>query len=226
MSYFMTHLIIANEFYKKTDLNIENKAHFLLGNLAPDAVHMRADYIPAYKEKSHAFPENIAWGHIRTPEQVALWRAQICGFYRENIGRDEKDYILGYTMHMLTDDFNCIKIFGPAINASKLEFADFMKIYREDAINMDNYLYHSYGESRELFKLLLGAEAVEMPGMITAAETCEMVRFYDKLFKESVKPDAEKSKIFTYDATKDFIASALEWIDKAIKVDLMGADDE
>ncbi len=226
MSYLMTHLIIANEFYKKTDIDIKNKAQFLLGSLAPDAVHMREAYTPAYKERSHVLPEHIRWGYVRTAEQVEEWRRNICRFYHENKDRTERDYILGYTIHMLTDDFNCIKIFGPAINESNLEFADFMKIYREDAIAMDNYLYHSYGESRELFELLLTTEAVEMPGMITAAETCEMIHFYDKLFKESAKPDVEKSKIFTLDVTKDFIVTAMEWIDRAIKVDLMGADNE
>lgn len=226
MSYLMTHLIIANEYYKRTDINIENKAHFLLGNLAPDAVHMREDYTPAYKECSHVLPTHIRWGHVRTAEQVEAWRRNICKFYRENMDRSEQDYIFGYTMHMLTDDYNCVKIFGPAINASNLSFTEFMKIYREEAIALDNYLYHNYSESKALFELLLDTKAVDMPGMITADETHEMLCLYDRLFKESKNLPVEHLKIFTLEATKDFVESALEWIDRAVKVDLIGADNE
>ena len=40
----------------------EKKEEFLLGSIAPDAVHYLPDYTSSYKCRSHLLPDGIPWG--------------------------------------------------------------------------------------------------------------------------------------------------------------------
>lgn len=220
MSYLMTHLIIADEYfdnwYGKSNPQADRTA-FILGALSPDAVHMRKNYTPFFKERSHVIPEGIRWGHVRTKEQIEAWRYNITDFHKNFVcsgkynGR-ELDFYMGYVVHLLTDDYNCLKIFGPAISASGLGFDEFMAGYRQDAIRMDDYLYHSYGRSREIFDGLVKAEAFDVEGNVSAEEIHRMVLFYDEHFKTSEYKEIDDQKIFTKAVNDEFIKTAGAWI--------------
>lgn len=53
----MVHLCAANKLIDY--INIKDISSFYLGSISPDAVHMREDYIPDDKSKSHLFVEDI-----------------------------------------------------------------------------------------------------------------------------------------------------------------------
>lgn len=56
MAYTMIHIIIAEEIFSKFSLNI-NENDFLIGTIAPDAVHSCEEFSYKLKEKSHFFPK-------------------------------------------------------------------------------------------------------------------------------------------------------------------------
>jgi len=56
MAYTMIHIIIAEEIFSEFSLNI-NENDFLIGTIAPDAVHSCEEFSYKLKEKSHFFPK-------------------------------------------------------------------------------------------------------------------------------------------------------------------------
>ena len=60
MSFQMIHMEIAYRLLSRLP-QIENAAEFILGSVAPDSVHMNADYTVDRKVKSHMFEECGNW---------------------------------------------------------------------------------------------------------------------------------------------------------------------
>lgn len=71
MAYTMIHIIIAEEIFSKFSLNI-NENDFLIGTIAPDAVHSCEEFSYKLKEKSHFFPANLTWGKVDTCTKANL----------------------------------------------------------------------------------------------------------------------------------------------------------
>jgi|SRR5690625_459066 len=79
------HLIIANQIAEK--IPISNKAAFLIGGMAPDAV--------SPKELSHFFDGNQSDFSRRIDYEK---------FYEKYSSIEQRDYILGYYAHLIADD--------------------------------------------------------------------------------------------------------------------------
>lgn len=156
MSYLMTHLIIANEFAKKR--NIENKDLFILASSAPDAVHSRKDFTFEMKSMSHEHPKDVEWGHIHTREAMESWYGDLPGWYQEKCtlvtNQKEKDFLDGYLLHMLTDIFNCKLLYGKELLRHHMDVDGMRPEYRRQCIFQDEYLYQDYEEAKEIFENL------------------------------------------------------------------------
>ena len=63
MSFAMTHLAIANNLMMRTN-RIKCAADFYLGSVAPDFIHIRANYSSEMKKQSHLCVGDEAWGRI------------------------------------------------------------------------------------------------------------------------------------------------------------------
>lgn len=63
----MMHLLIADKIDKSKILSINSYGNFLLGSIAPDAVHVRDDYTRKLKDLSHYnFNSNSEFDHFNT----------------------------------------------------------------------------------------------------------------------------------------------------------------
>ena len=100
----MIHLHVA---MRAAGSKTEKKEEFLLGSIAPDAVHYLPDYTSSYKCRSHLLPDGIPWGTCEGRNNE-LWEENIRKFVIQWAGVVEKDFILGYAVHLLTDLFNKI----------------------------------------------------------------------------------------------------------------------
>lgn len=106
MAGVITHMVIAREIQKLLpEGKIKDMGLFYLGNLAPDSIHARENYIRAYKKHTH-FRDDIPDMDFDKPENLALFHKRLSVFIMEN--KDRKDGLLdlyrGYVAHILTDE--------------------------------------------------------------------------------------------------------------------------
>ena len=109
MPFTMIHLHVA---MRAAGSKTEKKEEFLLGSIAPDAVHYLPDYTSSYKCRSHLLPDGIPWGTCKGRNNE-LWEENIRKFVIQWAGVVEKDFILGYAVHLLTDLFNNVHMWTP-----------------------------------------------------------------------------------------------------------------
>ena len=107
MAYTMIHIIIAEEIFSEFSLNI-NENDFLIGTIAPDAVHSCEEFSYKLKEKSHFFPEGLTWGKVDTCTKANLWMDSVLEFYEKNKENINSSFLLGYIIHVFVDIYNAL----------------------------------------------------------------------------------------------------------------------
>lgn len=87
----MMHLLIADNIYGEKPGSFRSYGDFLLGSIAPDAVHMRADCTKEMKRISHyRFTSENPISHFD-------------GFFDEYHTPENRDFVIGYLVHLLSD---------------------------------------------------------------------------------------------------------------------------
>ena len=91
MSQPMMHLLIADKIYTEKSSSIHSYGDFLLGSIAPDAVHVKENYTREIKDISHyRFNSKSHISHFDT-------------FFDEYHTSENKDFVGGYLVHLLSD---------------------------------------------------------------------------------------------------------------------------
>ncbi len=178
MAYTMTHILIAERVLDdiKTQAPIDYPT-YIVGAAAPDAVHASPRYTRTLKEKSHFFPEGAVWGKIMKESRFRDWMDNIKMFYMLNHHKYDRDFLLGYMIHVLTDVFSCRQIFVPFYaSLSKENFDDKMNQFREESYCVNYYLFCEYSKRKNLFQLL------------REGRSCSIVDVFDeKLLDDRIK---------------------------------------
>lgn len=218
MSYAMTHLIIANEF--ADEMKIENKEIFLAATISPDAVHARLDFSPKLKADAHYLQPEEKWGHVYTEESMIIWYDRLRDFYnmKSKLVKNEleRDFLLGYTLHILVDIFNCKLLYSP--NLIKYDFdVDAMRAeYRRQCILQDNYLYQNYPDSPKLMKAITeGSQAVTdrmlselmLSEYISAKNVCDNVNYAVKNFSNAPMANLTGLSMVSVEASEYYLAT-------------------
>ena len=87
----MMHLLIADKIYTKKFISIHSYGDFLLGSIAPDAVHVKENYTREIKKISHyKFNNKSHMSYFDT-------------FIYEYHTFENKDFVVGYLVHLLSD---------------------------------------------------------------------------------------------------------------------------
>jgi hypothetical protein len=87
----MVHLYIGYRFQKSCHL-IQNKSQFYLGCIAPDAVNLDG-----------FAPKDVRYSaHLRKPE-LEDWMQNVIDFYSNQKGKLDRDFLLGYILHIYSD---------------------------------------------------------------------------------------------------------------------------
>ena len=92
MPFLMTHLHVAKSMYQRIPEAIKDLSQFLLGNIAPDAVHNRMGYTSEYKRVSHLCVGNERWGMVTNNDE---WTESVLKFLRKNKNSDNFSFIIG-----------------------------------------------------------------------------------------------------------------------------------
>ena len=86
----MMHLLIADKIYEKFS-SIHSYGDFLLGSIAPDAVHVKENYTREIKDISHY--------RFNSKSHIDYFDT----FINEYHTSENKDFVIGYLVHLLSD---------------------------------------------------------------------------------------------------------------------------
>ena len=211
MAFPFTHLCVA---YK-----VSQDPQFLLGALAPDAVHYRKEFIGASmsgvnsiggaKKITHLCPvSDEKWGSVTDNDG---WIKNVKSFLQAS----PKDiFYTGYAAHVLTDIQNNQTLWANFRTAHPHEAAKgYKSLYYSDLKNIDYRLFHELPDSAEIMRILANANPQEMPGLVYKNEVYDIQQnILHEHFKNSA-PDANyKYNFISFDDTLEFIGTAAAFV--------------
>ena len=216
MAYSIIHLEVAYRLLAKWDW-IKNPGDFLVGAVAPDAVHFCENYQIQMKEKSHIWDCGPRWG---ITEDSNKWESNVMRFWEENKGADNRDFIAGYCVHILTDIQNDIKIWRPfrQMNTVGMTVEEVYYIYGKEARESDQWLYQTSLHSEHIMELLAGGRAYSIADCIGQGEINKLIQYM--LTEEYVKKEIYDISGFQYCNDKvilGFIEECTEWLAERMK---------
>jgi len=207
MPYPLTHLLVADELLKRKPRSEAEAAQFLLGSLAPDAVHYRECALGPTKKITHLCPaSDEPWGKVTENDK---WVQIVKSF-------DKIDPLAeGYAVHCLTDLCNNKTLWLNFRTGYPQEAAKGYKSgYYDDLRNIDARLFLEH-LPEHIFRILAKAKATDMPGLVTAEEITAIQE--NILYKQYNPPPATPSQDYTYvtfNETQDFIQHAADFIEE------------
>ncbi len=216
MAYAMIHLEVAYRLLNSYKW-INNKGDFMLGALAPDAVHFHKDYTPKLKEKSHLWNCGPKWGITLESDK---WEKNILTFWDEHKTDANRDFLAGYCIHILTDRLNDIKIWTPFRNAN-IEgdnVAEIYHIYGDEAYGSDQWLYQNSPNMGEIVNLISQGKAYDITDCINAEDIERQKRaVLEELYKEKREIAISNYVYCTEEVITSFIKESAEMLSEALR---------
>jgi len=174
MAFPLTHLCVAYQILDKLPLLFPHSAElFILGSIAPDAVHHRNEFMGApqsnigpAKKITHLCPVGEEkWGYVTDNDG---WVQCVQAFLYANPGNP---FAAGYAVHVLTDIFNNLGIWRNYVKDHPDEAAKgYASGYYKDLRNIDLRLYNECFKNSEIEYLLQNATAQDMYGLVSCDE--------------------------------------------------------
>lgn len=222
MSYTMTHIIIAKRFAAVREIADEDL--FLLGSIAPDAVHSRPDFRFELKSDSHRLEPRDMWGKIYTEEHMTHWYDLLKAFYEEEIALaqtpEEISFLQGYVLHCLVDIFNCKLLYGKNLIRYEFKVDAMREKYREECLKQDCYLYHNWSESRTVIERICSAgqrenlprvlDKLNLAQYVSAQNIKDCVSYYANNYKSAPQESLDNLEMVSVESTEEFLDEVLE----------------
>ena len=216
MAFPFTHLCVAWRILEKNPLPEAEAAQFLLGSVAPDAVHYRAGFsgakmkgIGAAKKVTHLCPvSDELWGQVT---DNAGWGEIVKDFIRVHPG---DAFAAGYAAHVLTDSHNNQTIWDKFRTNFPEEAAKGYDIeYYADLQEIHTRLYLEFPATAQIMDLLAKAVPAGLPGLVSAEEVHALQQnLLHEAFKDAAPPATPRRYHFvTYEDTLKFIETATEF---------------
>ena len=171
MAFPLTHLWVAKLVLDK--IPYPNPELFLLGSIAPDAIHYREGFagvtmgdIGPAKAITHLYPPGgEKWGHIKN---VDGWMECTLAFLRSN---PNDDFAAGYAVHILTDMYTYKTSWNDFRTNWPEEFSKgYASGYYTDLRKIDNRIYNEFFKNSDIRMLLESAKPKDIPEFISKAE--------------------------------------------------------
>ena len=159
----MIHLITAEKILHTHDEPIENPGAYYLGALAPDAVHMRAQYVFDYKKASHLHQHSTDIANAGV----------IQAFFQKNRTPANSDFLFGYCVHILTDMYwfeQNFQVFLERYAKDDDPLQNEQWAYYNDSDRLDFEMFRSYPKREEIWSLLEKVNGVDIQDLVTADE--------------------------------------------------------
>jgi len=249
MAFPITHLLVADALLSRHPRDDADAAQFLLGALAPDAVHYREGFtasekkdIGAAKKITHLCPiSDERWGAVtdnegwiccikeflQTQADPIAKSASAEGSITPALENSNNFHALleGYAVHALTDCYNNMTLWHRFRTQHPAEAAKgYASGYYHDLQEIDIRLYLAYVKDSKIERLLAMAEPCDMPGLVSAKEI-HAIRdniLYEN-YKGRVPFKSHEYAFVTYDETLEYIAKTADFIDELHVVNAMQA---
>jgi hypothetical protein len=220
MPFPLSHLCIAADVLRRCPGVIRDVPAYFLGSLAPDAVHFRPGFIPAYKAVSHLCPDGETWGKV---ENLDAWWDKVLAYFRKS---EQTDFLRGYCVHVLADvcnghvfwiPFRQKVLDGTATDYNHIYEDARYQEYRREAVEADIRLYHTFPQREAVWAQLEKARGVELPGLVSAEEV-ERIRenILYRQYAQSKMAASTTSVYVTDENTRAFLTGAAETIAAAL----------
>jgi len=168
------HLVIADRLLNKLD--IKNPALFYCGNLAPDAIMGRENYIREMKNHTH-FKDGLKPYEFRIKSNQPPYRERLLNFAKEFLNEEAPDYelYLGYIVHIFVDELYLLEYYEDfLIDLEKKNILPtdeaFCRSFTGDVDRVDWELVRNYKFKYPMPEILLQESGYEIPGWIYEGE--------------------------------------------------------
>ena len=203
----MVHLGVAKCLSEK--MNIDDLPSFYLGAIAPDGIYTREGFTREQKLRNHLIPE----GRPRTV-------GDILDFLKDHRDLFDQSFILGYTVHVLTDQLyneSVYKVYLERYDNDPSPIQDKTWAYYNDTDIVDFELFAKADWREEVWIMLEKSCGSTIDGYITAGEAeawrDRTLHWYDSGESEHKNP----VKYITYEDEIEFIVNAAEEIYRLLK---------
>ncbi|TCW55270.1 zinc dependent phospholipase C [Bacillus thuringiensis] len=188
------HAIIANRIAEK--LSIQDKTSFILGGVAPDAVHSKIEKVTShfYAGSTKDYTRRIDYG----------------SFIHKYKDYMESPFLLGYCTHLIADDNWLSGFFLPWLKNRIENDETIAPMYYNDFKLLNAKLLYHYDKEQRLFSLL-NQEAHIIDIEEVSKENVLAFRKY--LFEDMLYPEQhlhEDLQVFTFNQIIGYIETAIE----------------
>lgn len=197
----LVHLAIAVDL--ATHYPLAGEAAFLLGSLAPDAIHMRPNTTRSDKNRTHLLTTN----HSETPDTD--YAAALDQFFVP-AWQQADPFLQGYAAHLLADR-RWVQTIMPhfrAVRPPELSNADGVKLYYHEVDQIDLMLYRQMPWRTEIWERLATATAQPVADLLTAAEVAGWQQRTFAWFAEREHTAEIQPRYITYERVSEFIHEA------------------
>lgn len=202
----MIHLGVA----VKLNIPITKSAEFYLGNIAPDAVHMRNGFVHEDKTRSHCNARNINAIDELLP---------LCGMIEGSIGA-KREFLFGYLVHILTDIFwsdSVLMVFKERYYSDPEPVQDRRMTYYNDTDQLDFEFYNRLDWRENVWSMLASAQGFDVAGAVSKEEvTLWRDRTLD-WYSRGQSQHGNPVKYITYDELEEFTDYAAQKCEEYIK---------
>lgn len=154
----MMHLLIADKIYTEKITLIHSYGEFLLGSIAPDAVHTKEDYTREIKDISHY--------RFNRKSHISCFDT----FFDEYCTSENKDFVAGYLVHLLSDMIwlHSIRIpFEEKFLKAPSQNMSMNEAYYADCDQIEQLLFWEESASR-IIEAINKSKAYSLEGLIDA----------------------------------------------------------
>ncbi|WP_282937346.1 hypothetical protein [Paenibacillus sp. RC67] len=213
----MIHFQVAVNYFGREDI----PAPFILGSIAPDAIHMRKNASREDKKRTHL--------NIESEPNQMIFAQRLYTHYINKKATDEdmKWFVRGYFAHLLTDYLwlqNVYFRFKEKAQNDLLEPEQMRKAYYKDTDQIDFSYYKHKQWKNEVWSKLIQSPSYALDPYVTSDEVhywrYRTVHWFDLLAQEpGVEPQyitEAMTELFSIDATERVKQVLNEW-DAALK---------
>jgi len=156
----MVHLAVAVEMHKPE--KSFPSPDFLLGSIAPDAIHMRPG----------TGKEDKLLVHLLEQADPCRQRARQLLAYYATEKYEAREFAKGYVCHLLTDDLWYRTVIEPFFKCVPQELSGEQRrsLYYQETDQLDFDLYHQAPWRQEVWSGLAAAKPIDFAGLLTAEE--------------------------------------------------------
>lgn len=221
MAYTMIHILIAEKVLEYLKSPVDHPT-YILGTIAPDAVHAAKDYSRMQKGRSHLFAEGARWGEVTSEEDLAKWSESIKTFYLKEHDRYDRDFFLGYIVHLLADICSCKNIYAPFYLSIKDDYDEKMAQFRKESYCVNYHLYCEYSREKNLYNILHAGRSCSIDGVFEKSLLDPRIdQLFSFEFKSRDVGHLSENKICTLNNTESLIKEAAEIIKKVLLEDYL-----